>query len=135
MTNNSKHIVIVLLIIILCMQLSEYKRKRDECKLIREMLCSTSAKAGKKAIKGSIKTYAKDMGCIFYHTGATFGNAIMTGYYSIKFPYDIYNMPDFTEIDGEPTIHNVKDNKPMTKKQKKELKEYKNKQAGDRKIK
>jgi hypothetical protein len=115
------------------MQLSEYNKKIDECNLIREMMCSTSKKAGKRARRGSLLTVRSDIKCVKHHRKYTFINAIKTAYYGVIFPYEIYNMPDFTEIDGEPTVNKVKD-MPMTKKQKKELKEYKNKKAGDRKV-
>jgi hypothetical protein len=85
--------------------------------------CSTSASAAKKAKRGKIKVLTKDIGCIFYHGGKAIVNGITTGYLSVRFPYDVYNMPDFdyTKVDGEPTINNVPGDDEPSKKDNKEI--------------
>jgi hypothetical protein len=109
--------IMILLLFLIGVSLVECKRKGDRRRYIVESLCSTSSKTAKKSVSSKVSVMAKDIGCIFVHTGKTIGYGIKTGMLAASLPYDIYNMPDYNDIDGEPTVDNVKDDNEPTEKE------------------
>jgi hypothetical protein len=98
----------IIIIILLCLIVISLNRLQiiEPFKLIP---CKTDSRSSKKASRGNLTVIPLNMYCVRTHKKSAKKNAKATIIAALRFPYDIYTMPDFDykKIDGEPTVNNV----------------------------